>query len=216
MTPNSQLQHDGPALGKLPYAIGWLWLKVTGWRVAGSIPAGSKFVVIAAPHTSNWDFPFMLAVAAVYRLRLSWMGKHSLFKPPFGRLMRRLGGIPIYRDTQGGLVEQVVARFAQNGKLVVLVPPSGTRQKRDYWKSGFYWIAYNAQVPLLCAYLDFARKEAGLRLSFVPTGDLSADMDRIREFYAGKAGKFPDQHTTIRLRDEDNPEAVRQAPTASS
>ncbi|MCA9990673.1 MAG: lysophospholipid acyltransferase family protein [Anaerolineales bacterium] len=216
MIPNSQLQHDGPALGKLPYAIGWLWLKVTGWRVAGSIPAGSKFVVIAAPHTSNWDFPFMLAVAAVYRLRLSWMGKHSLFKPPFGRLMRRLGGIPIYRDTQGGLVEQVVARFAQNGKLVVLVPPSGTRQKRDYWKSGFYWIAYNAQVPLLCAYLDFARKEAGLGLSFVPTGDLSADMDRIREFYAGKAGKFPDQHTTIRLRDEDNPEAVRQAPTASS
>ena len=216
MIPNSQLQHDGPALGKLPYAIGWLWLKVTGWRVAGSIPAGSKFVVIAAPHTSNWDFPFMLAVAAVYRLRLSWMGKHSLFKPPFGRLMRRLGGIPIYRDTQGGLVEQVVARFAHNGKLVVLVPPSGTRQKRDYWKSGFYWIAYNAQVPLLCAYLDFARKEAGLGLSFVPTGDLSADMDRIREFYAGKAGKFPDQHTTIRLRDEDNPEAVRQAPTASS
>ena len=214
MIPDSQLQHDGPALGKLSYAIGWLWLKVTGWRVTGTIPAGGKFVVIAAPHTSNWDFPFMLAVAAIFRLRLSWMGKHSLFKPPFGRLMRRLGGIPIYRDAQGGLVEQVVARFAQNDRLVVLVPPSGTRQKRDYWKSGFYWIANNAQVPLLCAYLDFSRKEAGLGLSFVPTGDLGADMDRIREFYADKVGKFPEQHTTIRLRDEDSPEPAPQNQTA--
>jgi 1-acyl-sn-glycerol-3-phosphate acyltransferase len=133
------------------------------------------------------------------------MGKHTAFRKPFGGLLRRLGGIAINRTAAHGVVEQIAQQFRQAAKLVVVVAPSGTRSKRDYWKSGFYWIAHTAQVPILCTYLDYSRKRAGIGLSFVPTGDISRDMDRIREFYKGMRGKKPELATTIRLVDETGP-----------
>ena len=118
--------------------------------------------------------------------------------------MKCLGGIAIDRSSPQGVVEQIVQRFNESEKLVVLITPSATRKKKDHWKSGFYWIAHAAQVPILCGYPDFSRKEACIGLSFVPTGDIKNDMERIREFYEGRQGKYPELTTTIRLKEEDS------------
>jgi 1-acyl-sn-glycerol-3-phosphate acyltransferase len=174
-----------------------------GWEVVGEVPPGGKFVLVGAPHTSNWDFPFTLAAVYSLRLKISWMGKDSIFKGPFGAVMRRLGGIAINRESANGVVGQMVKKFQESKHLVVAIAPSGTRKKTDYWKSGFYWIAHNAQVPVLCGYLDYGRRKAGIGLSFIPTGDIQRDMDRIREFYRGIRGKKPALMTRIRFRDED-------------
>ena len=202
------ISHDGPPSGLVRYWIGRLWMGLFRWKVAGEIPAGGKFVLIAAPHTSNWDLPFMLAAACILRIKVSWMGKDTLFRKPFGGFMRWLGGIAINRAKNHGVVDQVAEQFGQPDPLVVAVPVSGTRKKTDYWKSGFYWIAHTAQVPIVCGYLDYHRKAAGLGLSFVPTGDVKADMDRIREFYEGIQGKYPALTATIRLRDEQAQQVV--------
>lgn len=195
--------HDGPRTGSIAQWIARFWMRITGWHVVGKIPPGGKFVLIGAPHTSNWDFPFGLAALYIFGLKVSWLGKDSLFKKPFGGIMRLLGGIAISRDNAHGVVEQMAQRFQDSKKLVVLVTPSGTRAKREYWKSGFYRIARAAQVPILCGYVDFKKKEACLGLSFVPTGSVKEDMARIRAFYKDIQGKHPELTTTIRLRDED-------------
>ena len=198
----SKITHNGPISGFIPYYIGRLWMWIFGWHVTGQVPYGEKFVLVGAPHTSNWDFFFTLATLYIFRLRISWLGKDTLFKKPFGKIMRWLGGIPIDRSSEHGVVEQIVKQFNESRKLVITIAPSGTRKKRDYWKSGFYWIAYTAQVPILCGYLDYSRKTACLGLSFVPTGDIKKDMDRIRGFFVGIRGKNPDLATQIQLLDE--------------
>ncbi len=147
----------------------------------------------------------MLAVSYVLGASPSWLGKQELFRGTFGRLMRWLGGLPVDRSTRTGVVDQAIARLNETDDLFLVVPPSGTRSRATHWKSGFYHIANGAQVPLLCAYLDYARRAGGIGLVFTPTGDLRADMDRIRAFYADKRGKFPDQATPIRLLEEDPP-----------
>ena len=200
---SSKIKHDGPTTGLIPYWIGRWWMRFSGWDVVGQIPAGGKFVLIGAPHTSSWDLPFGLSAVYIFRLKVSWMGKHSLFRKPFGGVMRWLGGFAINRDSPHGVVDQVAKQLRDSRKLVVLIAPSGTRQKRDYWKSGFYWIAHDAQIPILCGYLDYSRKEACMGLSFVPTGEIKNDMERIREFYAGRRGKHPELAASIRLKEED-------------
>ena len=199
-----KITHNGPISGVIPYCIGRVWMWIFGWNVTGQIPHGGKFVIVGAPHTSNWDFPFTLAALYTFRLKISWMGKNTLFKKPFGKIMRWLGGIPIDRSSEHGVVDQIIKQFNESQKLVVTIAPSGTRKKRDYWKSGFYWIAYTAKVPILCGYLDYRRKTACLGLSFVPTGDIKKDMDRIRGFFKGIRGKNPELATRIRLLDETN------------
>ncbi|MFH1850761.1 MAG: lysophospholipid acyltransferase family protein [Candidatus Neomarinimicrobiota bacterium] len=203
---STTVAHSRPVVGIIPYLLGRFGLWIAGWKLEGRIPAGRKFVLIAAPHTSNWDFPLLIAATFSLRLKISWFGKDSLFKKPFGWFMRGLGGIAVDRSAPQGLVEQLVEQFQRHDKLVVVVPPSGTRARREYWKSGFYWIALKAQVPLLCGFLDFKRKVAGLGLSFLPTGNVKADMDRLREFYSGISGKFPEKVSVIRLKDESDPE----------
>jgi 1-acyl-sn-glycerol-3-phosphate acyltransferase len=167
------------------------------------VPPVSKGVVIAAPHTSNWDLPHMLAASWVFRLRVSWFGKHTLFRPPLGWLLQRLGGLPVDRRAPRGLVGEVAARLEVADKLFVAVSPEGTRSRRDHWKSGFYWIAYEAQVPVLCGYLDYGRRRAGVGLTFVPSGDIRADMDRVRAFYAGLRGRHLALESEIRLKEEE-------------
>jgi 1-acyl-sn-glycerol-3-phosphate acyltransferase len=200
---SARVTHDGPASGVIGYWLGRAWMGLFGWEVIGEVPAGGKFVLVGAPHTSNWDFPFTLAAVHVFRLKISWMGKDSAFRKPFGGIMRRLGGIPIDRDSPQGVVGQMAERFKASEKLVVAIAPCGTRKKRDSWKTGFYWIAHTAQVPILCGYLDYGRKVACLGLSFVPTGDLTQDMERIRGFYEGVQGKHPALASRIRLAGED-------------
>ena len=195
-------QHNGPTSGKLKYWFGHLWLKLTGWKISVQIPPEKKFIIVGAPHTSNWDFPIALVTCFALRLKVAWMGKHTLFKKPFGGFMRWLGGIPINRDSANGIVQQMAAKFHESERLVVAIAAAGTRKKSEYWKSGFYWIAHEARVPILCGYLDYARKEAGLGLSFLPSGDIKKDMARIRAFYENISAKHPEKATAIRIRDE--------------
>ena len=183
--------------------IGSTFLRATGWRMDGLRPPVDRYVIIAAPHTSNWDMPFMLAMAFVYDIPVRWMGKHTLFSPPFGTLFKRLGGIPIVRHQPGGVVGQMVDHFKDTESLVLMVPAEGTRSHVEYWKSGFYHIARAADVPVVLSYLDFSRKVGGIGPSLLLTGDIHADMDKIRAFYAGIQGLRPQNVGVIRLREED-------------
>ncbi len=184
--------------------LGGLFLRLTGWRVEGGLPPGMRrAVVIAAPHTTNWDLPYMLAVSYVLGVRPSWLGKRELFGAPFGRLMRWLGGIPVDRDRRMNLVEQAADRLRQADRLFLVIPPSGTRSRAPHWKSGFYHIARTAGVPVVCAFLDYATKTGGIGLTFTPSGDIGRDMDRLRLFYRDVRGKYPENETPIRLSEED-------------
>jgi 1-acyl-sn-glycerol-3-phosphate acyltransferase len=171
------------------------FLRLSGWTVEGSLPAEArKCVLIAAPHTSNWDLPYTLMVAFVLHLNIYWMGKHSLFAFPFGPVMRWLGGIAVDRSRNTNLVSaSAMALKAADGPVQLVVPPEGTRGRTTHWKTGFYYIALEAGVPIVLAYMDYARKVSGLGPVFVPTGDIDADMAEIKRFYAGIQGRRP-QH----------------------
>jgi 1-acyl-sn-glycerol-3-phosphate acyltransferase len=175
-------------------------------------------VVIAAPHTSNWDLLFMLAVSYVLGVKPSWLGKRELFRWPLGWVLRRLGGIPVDRGARQGVVGAAVARFAESRRLFLVVPPSGTRARASHWKSGFYHVARGAGVPIVCAYLDYRERVGGVGLVLTPSGDVRADMDCIRAFYASKRGKYPEQATPVRLREEEleAPEAIPSRSAAAA
>ena len=184
--------------------LGAVFLRLSGWRVEGPLPDwAARAVVIAAPHTTNWDLPYMLAVSWALGVRPAWLGKRELFRAPFGWLMRWLGGVPVDRSRRSNLVEEVAARFKETDHLFLVVPPSGTRSRAPYWKSGFYHIARKARVPIVCAFLDYERKVGGIGPVFHPTGDIGADMDRLRVFYRSVRGKYPENETPIRLSEED-------------
>lgn len=178
-------------------------MRLTGWRLTGEKPPFSKYVLIAAPHTSNWDLAYMLSMATLLGMRVSWMGKDTLFIGPMGWLMRRLGGIPIERHLRKNVVRQTADKFAQADELVLAVPAEGTRSYVDYWKSGFYHIAREANVPVVMSILDWGTKTGGVGPSFVPGNDVVADMDKVRAFYAGATGRYPKKVGRIRLREED-------------
>jgi 1-acyl-sn-glycerol-3-phosphate acyltransferase len=180
-----------PVINALLRGFSLAFLKMTGWTVEGSLPPqATRSVFIAAPHTSNWDLPYTLMVAFVLRLNPYWMGKQSLFKAPFGGLMRWLGGIPVNRAQSSNLVAASAdAIRAADGPLQLIVPPEGTRSKTRYWKTGFYYIARTAQVPIVMAYMDYATKRSGLGPLFLPTGDVEVDMTAIKAFYAPFKGK---------------------------
>lgn len=192
--------------------IGHAFLRAAGWQMQGERPALDQYVIIAAPHTSNWDMPFMLAMAFVYDVPLGWMGKHTLFRPGFKPLLEALGGIPIERHRAGNVVEQMVARFRAGQPLALLVPTEGTRSRVEYWKSGFYRIAREANVPIVMSYLDFGNKVGGMGPVLEPTGNMRADMDKVREFYADKKGLYPERFGPIRLREEESSTAAREEP----
>jgi 1-acyl-sn-glycerol-3-phosphate acyltransferase len=160
-------------------------------------------VLVVAPHTSNWDFPVMIALAVALRIKVTWMGKHTLFRPPFGWLMRRLDGLPIDRGARHNIVEQAVESFRTHERLVLAILPEGTRKRTPYWKSGFYHIARGANVPIALGFADYRRKAGGIGRVIELSGDVDADMAIIREFYSGMTGKRPEQFGEIRLKSQD-------------
>ena len=166
-------------------------LRLSGWTLAGQLPADQpKCVLIAAPHTSNWDLPYTLMVAFALRLNVYWMGKQQLFRKPFGPMMRWLGGIAVDRTQSTNLVSASARAIrAADGALCLVVPPEGTRSKTRQWKTGFYWIAHEAGVPIVMAYMDYPRKLSGLGPVFRPTGNIEADMIEIKAYYAQFKGK---------------------------
>ncbi|MCK5311499.1 MAG: lysophospholipid acyltransferase family protein [Desulfobacteraceae bacterium] len=196
------ISHNAPACGIVRCFLSKTIMWLVGWKVTGRLPEDKKFILIGEPHTSNWDFLLMFGAAYSLRLNVSWLGKHTIFKKPFGTIMRWFGGIPIDRRASHDLVNKTAKLFEESERLALVIGPSGTRSKRDYWKSGFYWIAHTANVPILCADLDFVNKIVHVGLSFTPTGDVKKDMNQIRGFYKNIHGKHPELETDIRLKDE--------------
>lgn len=190
-------------VARAKYAIGWTWLKVFGWRLEGEKPTHPKFVVVAAPHTSGWDLPFMLATSYMLGVPISWMGKQELFAPPFGWFLKALGGIPIDRSKHHNTVSWAISEIQRAERMVLSVPAKGTRARAEYWKSGFYHIAHGAGVPMGLALLDYGKKRCGIGAFIMPTGDVRADMDRVRAFYADVTAKYPDLEGLPRLREEE-------------
>lgn len=181
--------------------LGRLMLRLSGWKAAGTPPMGGC-VVVCAPHTSNWDYLLMLAVAWVNGLSLSWLGKTELFRPPMGWVMKATGGVPVDRRAANGLVGQMVDEFERNPNMALAIPAEGTRSKAEHWKTGFYRIAEQAHVPYVLAFIDKSTKTSGFGPIIEPSGDLRTDMDVAREFYADKVGLRHENFGPIRLREE--------------
>ncbi len=167
------------------------WFNRKGWTVVGPVPEPRKFVVIAAPHTSNWDFVYFIGATRELGAQLSFMGKKQLFRWPFARAMRELGGIPVDRSSSRNYVDQMAAEFAARDEFMLTIAPEGTRGKVDRWKSGFYHIAMAAKVPIMFGVMDYPRKLVMLRDLFQPTGDFEADMIKMRAYYRDFTPKFP-------------------------
>ncbi|MEE8389706.1 MAG: 1-acyl-sn-glycerol-3-phosphate acyltransferase, partial [Anaerolineae bacterium] len=149
---------------------------------------------------SSWDFPFYLAMTFAFGIKCVWMGKVSLFRPPFGAIFTWLGGISIDRNSRHSVVEQAVQAFQCREEMVLGIAPEGTRKKADYWKAGFYHIAMGANVPVAFAFLDYGRKITGFGPTLMPTGDIQADMEIIRDFYKDITAKSPENYGVIRVK----------------
>lgn len=167
-------------------------LRLGGWRVTGSLPNLPRFVVIVAPHTSNWDF--LVGVLAKYAIgiRVSFFGKDSVFRPPVGWLMRWLGGRPVDRSNRHGVVHQTVAAIQAAPRFVLALAPEGTRKRVARWRTGFYHIALGAGIPIVLAFFDYPRREVGFGPTLWPSGELERDLEAIGTFYRDKQGKRPE------------------------
>ena len=197
---------DTPVLSPILKRLSKPVLSLLGWEIKGTHPGTKKFVLIAAPHTSNWDIVVTLLLAFAFDIKIYWMGKDALFKFPFGPFMRWLGGIPIDRSKAHNVVEETVRIFNEHEELVITVPPEGTRGKVRYWKTGFYYIAHGAGSPIVLGFIDWARKVGGLGPTFTPTGDIETDMALIKDFYADIRGKYEDRtsQADVKGRPEEN------------
>ncbi len=183
-----------------------IWLFLWRWKVVQESELPPKCVLIAAPHTTNWDFPITMAMAAVKGIDIRWLGKEQMFNKVLGPFFRAMGGISVKRASANGLVEDLANEFSKHDSLVLVVPAEGTRSKVEYWKSGFYQIARQADVPIVCAFVDKATRTGGFGPIIIPSGDLSADMDKIRAFYADKTGLKANRFSVPRLREEERAE----------
>jgi 1-acyl-sn-glycerol-3-phosphate acyltransferase len=182
-------------------AIARLILKLWRWTPVGTKPSRGA-IIVCAPHTSNVDYLLMIFTAWTQHMNLSFLGKSQLFKPPLGWLMRATGGIPVDRSAANGLVGQMSDAFNANPDMMLAIPAEGTRSRSEYWKSGFYRIAENAGVPICLAYIDKSKRDVGFGIVFEPSGDVAADMDKVRAFYEGKIGLKHENFGPIRLREE--------------
>lgn len=173
------------------------------WRLAPSTAPTKPTVIIGAPHTSNWDFVLMLAIAWRLRIPLRWLGKHTLFTSWRGPLMRALGGIPVDRRAPAEVMGQVIELVRAGKVFGLVITPDGTRGAHTHWKSGFHRVARATGLPVTLGYVDRTTMTCGLGPSMEMTEDVRADMDRIRAFYADKAGYLPKNRVEPRLREED-------------
>ncbi|MCI0412672.1 lysophospholipid acyltransferase family protein [bacterium] len=166
-------------------------LKLSGWKIEGNFPDLPKAVVIAAPHTSNWDFIIGIAAKSKLQLKIHWLGKHTLFRKPFDRFFRWLGGTPVERNSSQGIVEQTIELFRSQEQFLLGLSPEGTRKKVDRWKTGFYQIAKGAGVPIIPVAFDYSKKIVLIGKPLEASGSTEEDFQRLRAFYADVKGKIP-------------------------
>ena len=181
-----QIPLRGNALAR---AFGHAAVRLLGWRVEGELPNLPKFVVAVAPHTSNWDFVVGIAVMFALDLRIGFLGKHTLFRWPFGAVMRWMGGIPVDRASPHGVVGDSIAAFSQVDRRILAIAPEGTRRQVKQFKSGFLQIARGAKVPVLLASLDYEARAVRFGPTFTPGEDVEADRRRTEAFFATVRGK---------------------------
>ncbi len=196
---------DTPVLKSFFKWFSIIGLKLAGWKRVGRLPDEKKYVIIAAPHTTNWDMPFTMMLAFAYGVKIYWVGKASLFKFPFKTIMRWMGGIPVDRSKSNNMVDATIDIFNSNDEMVIAVPPEGTRGKVRYWKTGFYYIARGAGVPIATGFLDYPSKTGGMGPVIYPTGDLEADMVEVKKFYSGITGKYAEQYNGADVHSSKNP-----------
>ncbi|HUQ13715.1 MAG TPA: lysophospholipid acyltransferase family protein [Novosphingobium sp.] len=174
-----------------------LWLyRAQGWKAVGTPPPDRRGVIIAAPHTSNWDFLYFLGLTDALGVKAHFMGKLTLFRWPLARFMRDMGGVPVDRSGGHDQVAQMVAEFARRREFMLTVAPEGTRGAVRVWRTGFYHIALQAGVPMVCGLMDYATRTGGLGPAIWPTGDYRADMVKVAEFYRSVTPKHPRLATT--------------------
>ncbi len=174
-------------------------LAAFGWRVDVVLPPGPKCVIAFYPHTSNWDFVVGYLAKLAAGIPVHFVAKHTLFRGPFGPLLTRMGGIAVDRRAHAGVVGQLVREMQARPWMWLAIAPEGTRAHVDRWHSGFYRVALCAKVPIGLAFIDYARREVGIREYLVPSGDAEADLARFRAVYAGNVGKKPEQAGEIRF-----------------
>ena len=193
-----------------------LLLKLWGWTPVGEDP-GHSAVITAGPHTSNLDYLLMMFTAWSRGMELSWMGKRELFDTPvLGKLLKATGGISVDRSAPQGLVEQMAEEFRKNDHLYLAIPPEGTRSYTEYWKSGFYRIAQQADVPIVMCSVDKATKTVDIGPTVYLTGEITSDMDVFREYYGSKTGLKHELFGPIRLREEDETNKADEANSADA
>ncbi len=180
-------------------------LGLFGWRVDVVFPPGPRCVIVVYPHTSNWDFVVGYLAKLAAGIPVEWVGKHTLFRPPFAWLFRRMGGIPVDRSHPTGFVGQLLRELERRPRMWLAIAPEGTRAHTDRWKSGFYRLALAARIPVGLAFLDYGARVVGLTAYLTLTGDEEADLRRIQAAYAGKVGKRPALAGEIRLRAGEKP-----------
>jgi 1-acyl-sn-glycerol-3-phosphate acyltransferase len=189
----------GPYAGPVAQLTHWLcgaWLALGGWTVMGDWPDEPKAVILAAPHTSNWDGVNMLATAGYFRIKLAWMGKESLTKGPFGGLVRWTGCIPVNRSAANGVVRSMTEAFAARDQLLLAISPEGTRSLTREWKRGFYHIAISAQVPIILSVMDYGTRTIRISGVFHPTGDYEADLAQMLVHYRTATGRKKELFST--------------------
>lgn len=202
----SDLKNDYPV--RSSRFLGWLgrlYFRLTGWRIEGEIPNEPKLVIIAAPHTSNWDGLNLVMTSWSIRVNCRWMVKKEFLRVPIiGWLIRLTGGLPINRQASHNAVKAAVDAFAEKENLVLIVAPEGTRSKLDHWKTGFYFIAQQANVPLLAARMDYERKVISFVIPEPIVGDLEQDIEVIWDLYRPPIrGLYPEKQNDFRLRPRD-------------
>ena len=168
-------------------------MRLTGWRVEGNLPDLRKYLIIVAPHTSNWDFFYGFLAYMTLRLDATWLAKHTIFRWPLGPIARRFGGAPIDRAQAANVVQAHIAEFGRRDRMALVITPEGTRKRVPEWKRGFYFIAMGAGVPIVPVALDFSSKRILIGEVFTPTGDYSADLPRIKGFYSSEMARNPAQ-----------------------
>jgi 1-acyl-sn-glycerol-3-phosphate acyltransferase len=163
-------------------------LRLLGWEAVIMEPVPEKCIIIGAPHTTNLDLPFTLMLIYATKVRSNWLAKKEVFNPPFGKIFSRLGGIPVDRSRRHNLVKDIATRIRESDVMRIAIAPEGTRSLSKYWKTGFYYMALEAKVPIVMGYIDYAKKKVGFGPSFMPSGDIQADFEILRNFYTNKIG----------------------------
>jgi 1-acyl-sn-glycerol-3-phosphate acyltransferase len=182
-----------PVLKKFLRIIALILLKTLRWKAVGPLPEQKKYIIIVAPHTSNWDVFYGFILAFTLKLDARFLAKKELFRWPFAPIIRWIGGIATDRSSHDNIVDKIVKIFNENEKFVLAIAPEGTRHKVDHWKSGFYHIAKEASIPIVLAFIDYGTKTGGVGPLLYPSGDINKDMIIIRDFYLNKKGKKKDQ-----------------------